>query len=46
MLVYEPTSTPEGILARKAMSELKLLRDEKHKIQKMINKLTESLRNL
>lgn len=38
MLLYEPVSNPEGMLAKQAMYELKELRMEKTRIEKFIKR--------
>lgn len=34
ILIFEPTDNPEGLLARRAMHELKQLRSEKNELEK------------
>lgn len=38
-LIYEPPTNPEGVLAKRAMHDLKRLREEIIKIQKSIKRL-------
>lgn len=38
MLIYEPATNPEGMLAKQAMRELKELRMKKAQIEKTIKK--------
>lgn len=38
MLIYEPITNPEGMLAKQAMYELKDLRSEKQKIAKQLSR--------
>lgn len=38
MLLYEPASNPEGLLAKQAMYDLKELRMERTYIEKLIKK--------
>lgn len=38
MLIYEPITNPEGMLAKQAMYELKDLRSEKQRIAEQLNR--------
>lgn len=39
ILIYEPIDNPEGLLARRAMTELKQLRGERSKLERMVKKI-------
>lgn len=43
MLIYEPATNPEGMLAKQAMRELKELRTRKTQMEKTIKKPMEKL---
>lgn len=44
MLLYEPATNPEGMLAKQAMYELKELRMIKQKIEKILKKSTPKIK--